>query len=81
MSHCFSKPTLPTLVYQPHIFSTVKVKYGEKVFQDLKLYVTDTIGPPLFGRSWLNIIQLDWSQLFKTSIKQMDIDVSRKPKS
>ena len=58
----------------------VKVKYGEKVFQDLKLYVTDTIGPPLFGRSWLNIIQLDWSQLFKTSIKQMDIDVSRKTK-
>ena len=58
----------------------VKVKYGEKVFQDLKLYVTDTIGPPLFGRSWLSIIQLDWSQLFKTSIKQMDIDVSRKTK-
>ena len=40
----------------------VKVKYQEEC-HDLKLYVVKGVGPPLFGRQWLDYIKLDWKNI------------------
>ena len=41
----------------------VKVKYQEKCY-DLELFVVDSKGPPLLGRSCLRHIKLDWRSSF-----------------
>ena len=42
----------------------VDVEYGKQKF-NLELVVVDVQTPPLFGRSWLKHIKLDWAQIKK----------------
>ena len=49
-----------------------QVKYGKKQFQ-LPLYVTEGDDACLLGRQWLEVIRLDWNQIF--SVKQQPRDL------
>lgn len=44
----------------------VPVEY-EQQKRVLDLYVVGTAGPPLFGRSWLNLLQLNWKSIKSVS--------------
>ena len=48
---------------------SVPVKYGD---QEAKLpaLVIGGDGPNLFGRDWLKVIRINWSQIFKVEAKQ-----------
>ena len=59
MSHCFSKPTLPTLFYQPHIFSTDMDKILKH--ENMKLFKSDKSGKaPLASLSAL--LRVPWCE-------------------
>lgn len=47
---------------KPLGYLDVEVKYGDQQLT-LSLYVIKTDAPPLFGREWLQNIQLDWPQI------------------
>ena len=62
------KSTLKMTTYtgekiKPVGIMTVNVKYQDQIYEKLKLYVVKGIGPPLFGRNWLEKIQLDWNSI------------------
>ena len=40
----------------------MKVRYGQQCVY-LPLYVVEGGGPTLLGRSWLNVIRLDWGSM------------------
>ena len=39
----------------------VSIRYGDKCYDDLWLYVADSKGTALLGRDWLSVIPLDWN--------------------
>ena len=51
---------------KPLGYLDVEVRYGSQSFP-LPLYVIKTNSPPLFGREWLKVIQLNWKQIHKMS--------------
>ena len=51
---------------KPLGYVDVEVQYESQSFT-LPLYVIKTNSPPLFGREWLKVIQLNWQQIHKMS--------------
>ena len=47
----------------PKGIAKVKVQYNDQKCT-AELYVVDSDGPPLFGRSWMELIKLDWETIF-----------------
>ncbi len=45
----------------------VEVEYGKNKYE-LEMFVIDGTGPPLFGRSWLKKIQLDWPSIRQVTV-------------
>ena len=43
----------------------VNVKYGDKDYSDLTLYVIQGNGVNLLGRNWLQFITLNWAEIFR----------------
>ena len=47
----------------PNGFLIVTVEYRGRHYKQLKLYVLEKCSAPLFGRDWLKIIKLDWTEI------------------
>ena len=61
---------------------SVKVKYNAQECQLPMLVVkTDKEAPPLFGRSWLRVIKLDWLTIFSQGTHVIKLDVMKELQS
>ena len=83
---------LSTTTKQLHVYSgsplvvageiTVKVKYNAQEYQLPMLVVkADKEAPPLFGRSWLRVIKLDWPTIFSQGTHVIKLDVMKELQS
>ena len=79
---------LSTTTRQLHVYSgsplgvageiTVKVKYNTQECQLPMLVVkADKQAPPLFGRSWLRVIKLDWPSIFSQGTHVVKLDMMK----
>ena len=83
---------LSTTTRQLHVYSgsplvvageiTVKVKYNTRECQLPMLVVkAEKQAPPLFGRSWLRVIKLDWPSIFSQGTHVVKLDMVKELQS